>query len=408
MAHLRLRFRAFHWFIASVLLIGTAAAVSLPAPLRQSERPSTGLSAAPTRAASLPAASARAGQSDTAAGPASVADLALYADWTTFTTADGLPANKVFCIRADRDRVWAGTENGLAYYEKGVWHSYGVADGLPHQAVLSLDLDPRTGDLWVGTMGGLARLSGGRFEVFTQLNSGLSNDFVHAVACDPATGDVWAATAMGACRYSPRTRGWAVFTEQNTPMHEPWTYSVSVDRGRVYVGAWGGGILELDQQTGTWREYRDPDKEMDIDLLPDDGPIHDVTAGVAYRAGVLWQATYFGLSRYDGRHWQTYTKADSGLASDFINFVRAEGAVAWLCTDDGLSATDGARWVTYRRTDRGRTVVTTGPPANREQTLSGAGLAHNFILGVDWRSDELWVATARGVSRGRVAEQTPK
>ena len=32
-----------------------------------------------------------------------------YGNWKTFTTKDGLPANKVYCVRADGDRVWIGT-----------------------------------------------------------------------------------------------------------------------------------------------------------------------------------------------------------------------------------------------------------------------------------------------------------
>jgi hypothetical protein len=37
------------------------------------------------------------------------------------------------------------------------------------------------GDVWAGTMGGLSRISGGRIDSFTQLNSGLSNDVVYGV-----------------------------------------------------------------------------------------------------------------------------------------------------------------------------------------------------------------------------------
>jgi len=77
-----------------------------------------------------------------------------------FTTANGLPDNHVFSVLVDGDRIWAGTENGLAVYENGTWKTYTTADGLAHRAVLSLALDKRTGDVWAGTMGGLSRVSG--------------------------------------------------------------------------------------------------------------------------------------------------------------------------------------------------------------------------------------------------------
>src|SRR6201984_2570216 len=98
--------------------------------------------------------------------------------WENFTTTNGLPDNHVFCVLVDGSRVWAGTENGLGLYENGAWKIYRPAEGLAHQAVLSLALDKRTGDVWAGTMGGLSRVSAGRIDTFTQLNSGLSNHIV--------------------------------------------------------------------------------------------------------------------------------------------------------------------------------------------------------------------------------------
>lgn len=345
--------------------------------------------------------------------------------WQTFTAQDGLPADKAFCVKADGKQVWVGTDHGLACYEGGRWRAYGTEDGMPFPVVLALDASPRTGDLWIGTMGGLARLSGGRFDVFRQTDSGLSNDFVHAVRCDPDDDFVWAATAMGASRLDLRTGEWTIFTEQNTPMREPWTYSIAIDRGLVYVGAWGAGVLEYETRTGRWREYRDPDGDMEIDLFPDDGPIHDVTAGVDYRSGVLWQATYFGAARYDGRHWRTYravpaprprdsAKAaqdpgNSGLASNFIQFVRAKGRIAWMATDNGLSATDGEHWVTYRRLETGQGEILFYDGATQKaRQVTPTALAHNFVLGVDLQGDTLWVATARGVSRGAAEASSPE
>lgn len=334
-------------------------------------------------------------------GTVNVLTMPPYTRWQTFTTQHGLPADKAFCVKTDGNRVWVGTVNGLACYEDGRWRTYGTRDGLPYPVVLSLDVSPRTGDLWIGTMGGLARLSGGRFDVFTQTNSGLSNDFIHGVKCDPDADYVWAGTAMGASRLNLRTGEWTIFTEQNTPMREPWTYSIAIDRGIVYVGAWGAGILEYTTKTGRWREYKDPDGEMEVDIFPDDGPVHDVTAGVDYLNGILWQATYFGAARYDGRRWRTYYTEDSGLASNFINFVRAQGRTAWMCTDNGLSVTDGTNWVTYRRLDGGQGEVLFSQGKNRTaRHITPTTFAHNFVLGADFQGDALWVATANGVSRG--------
>jgi ABC-type branched-subunit amino acid transport system substrate-binding protein len=319
----------------------------------------------------------------------------------SFTTLDGLPDNHAFCVRRDGDRVWVGTARGLALYEGGRWRRFGTADGLPHRVVLSLDVNSRTGDLWVGTMAGLARLSAGRFDLFHQLNSGLPNDVVNGVRYNPEEEAVWAATAMGAGRLDLRTGAWTIYTHENTPMHEPWTYSVAAGDGHVFVGAWGAGVLDRNLATGEWREYRDPDKEFEIDLFADDGPVSDVTSSVDYAAGILWQASYVGLTRYDGREWRSYYAEDSGLAGNFVNFVRAAGPLAYLATDQGVSVTDGDDWMTFRRRSDGRGEV-------RRMTRDGrtsvrvlpAGPGDNFVLGVDAGEGEIWLATGKGVSRG--------
>ena len=79
-----------------------------------------------------------------------------------------------------------GTEGGLARLDKrtGKINSWTEEDGLPWRAVSAIDVDPKTGEVWLGMFGGgLARFSGGRFDHFHQLNSGLVNDVVYGVAC---------------------------------------------------------------------------------------------------------------------------------------------------------------------------------------------------------------------------------
>ena len=145
--------------------------------------------------------------------------------WQNFTTADGLPGDRVFSVAVDGARIWVGTENGLGLYENGKWKVFRPADGLAHRVVTYVAIDKKTHDVWAATMGGLSRYSAGRFDNFTQLNSGLSNDVVYGVAVQ---GDfVWAATAAGASRLNTRTGEWSLFNERNTPMYEIWTYAVS-------------------------------------------------------------------------------------------------------------------------------------------------------------------------------------
>jgi ligand-binding sensor domain-containing protein len=326
-------------------------------------------------------------------------------EWRTFTEKDGLPSNKVYAVRVGEDRVWVGTDAGVAYYKDGRWDELTVADGLAHNVVLAIDVNEETGDVWFGTAGGLNRWSAGRLETFNQLNSGLANDVVYAVSTEGEY--LWVATAAGAGRLNTYTGRWDIFNEQNAPMHEPWTYGVHVHEGVAYIAAWGGGVLEYDSKTGQWRDHVDPDGEMEIDLFPDDGVVHDITTGVSRADGILWVGTYFGLSRYDGVRWRGYFDHDSGLVSNFINFLRARGPVVWVCTDKGLNAFNGTTWVTYRRDDetgRGEVLISDSTTTVRRSTPSG--IAHNYVLGVDLEDDRVWVATARGLSLGSGVEET--
>lgn len=335
-----------------------------------------------------------------------VETIPIYDTWETFTTEDGLPNDHIYWVEVDsvNDRIWVGTDDGLAYYQNGAWKVYRPEDGLGHQAVMCVELDPNTGDLWIGTFGGLSWFSAGRFHTFTQFNSGLANDIVYGVVVQGDT--IWAATTAGTSRFIKKTGEWTVYDSQNAPMHENWCYNVCTGSGKVFVAVWGGGILEYDVDTGHWQDYRDPDGEFEIDLFRDDGLVHDIVTAPSYEKGLLWAATYFGLSVYDFRRWRGYLDHDSGLASNFINFVRAQPGthIGWVCTDKGLSVLDydSDQWVTYRKDEEGQggEVKIYQGKELIEARKSATSIGHNFVLSVDFQGDEVWVGTSHGLSHG--------
>ena len=326
--------------------------------------------------------------------------------WENFSTASGLPDNHVFCVLVDGDRIWAGTENGLGLYENKTWKIFRPAkdpeeQGIAHRVVLSLAVDKSSGDLWVGTMGGLSRISAGRIDNYTQLNSGLSNDIVYGVGVQ---GDyVWTATAAGASRLNTRTGQWDLFNASNTPMYEIWTYAVAPAADKVYYAVWGGGVLEYDQATARWKDYNDPDGETEMVVMKDQGLIHEITTSVSYVDKILWVATYFGASRYDGRYWHNFLAKDSGLPSNFLNQIKGVDANrAWFSTDKGLAYYDGQNWAVYRPAlDTHKPEMLVRDAAGKVTTVAvTTAPAHNYILGVDFQGEDLWVATAEGLSHG--------
>jgi len=327
--------------------------------------------------------------------------MPLYGKWKHFTSKNGLPSDKTYCVRIDEDRVLVGTHDGLSVYENDTWTTYTTEDGLAHNGVLAIDVNEQTGDVWIGTMGGLTRWTAGKFENFNQMNSGMPNDLIYAVTCDE--NDVWVATGGGAGKYNTFNKEWEIFTEENAPMHEPWTYGVCSGDDKIFIAAWGGGVVEFNKKNGQFRDYTDPDGNMEIDLFPDDGLVHDITTGTSWANGKLWVATYFGLSRYDGTRWKGYFDHDSGLASNFINFIKASGKYVFICTDRGLSTSDGENWVTYTRNENnlmGKAEILKG--TEKTEIPLNPSLSHNYVLGVDMKDDIIWVATSKGLSRGEL------
>jgi len=334
-------------------------------------------------------------------------NLPLYGNWKNFSEKDGLAGNKSYCVKIDNNRILVGTHEGLSVYEEGNWTTYTTEDGLAHNGVLAIDVSEQTGDVWLGTMGGLSRWSAGKFENFNQLNSGMPNDLIYGVVCDDH--DVWVATGGGAGKYDTYTGQWEIFTEQNAPMHEPWTYGVSSGDGKIFIAAWGGGVVEYNNKTKQFRDYTDPDGNMEIDLFPDDGLVHDITTGTSWANGNLWVGTYFGLSRYDGVKWKGYFEHDSGLASNFINYIKAYGDVVFICTDKGLSVSDGENWGTYTKNskDQNGKLVIERSGSVTEMELHPS-FAHNYVLGVDVKDGVIWLATSDGVSRGEELNRKPE
>jgi len=333
----------------------------------------------------------------------------IYTEWESFTTEStngALVNDHIFYLEADGDSLWIGTEGGLILHHDGEWKSWTEEDGLPWNVIMGIEKDQKTGDLWLALFGeGVARFSGGLFEHFTQMNSGLINDVSFGIGIQ---GDnVWVASTAGISRYNQVSREWAVFNEKHAPMEEVWAYNVSANEDKVYFAVWGGGILEWDVETETWQDYLDPDREMEIDLYRDDGLIHVITTSASYVDNVLWASTYFGLSRYDGRNWRGYLDHDSGLPSTFINFAAGRsGTSVYNCTDKGMAVLvdyETDTWVTYQRDSEDAETWTAHVMVGGDVVRSvpvGLDLPNHFTIAAEFVGDDIWIGTGHGLARG--------
>jgi hypothetical protein len=348
---------------------------------------------------------ARPGVRAQAPAPKDAIQSALYTKWVNYTAANGFPEGEVYCVTVDDTRVWAGTSHGLVLIENGrVKKIFTKEDGLAGQAVMSVAVDQQNGDVWVGTFGGLSLYSGGRFRNYTNLSSGLANDLVYGVALQDQY--LWVATAAGVNRLDTNTGTWFIFNETNAPFMEPWAYGISISQQKVYFAVWGGGVLAYDLATETWKPFTDPDGEQELVLYRNQGLIHNIVSSVSYNpeTKTVWASTYFGLSGYDGRNWHNYLTKDSALASNFINAVQSRGDDVWASTQNGLSQLNikTNTWIVYSRDEKSGhgQILITHADGSKQRIISKTSLAHSYILNIDFQGDDIWVATAQGLSHG--------
>src|SRR5262245_47793188 len=84
------------------------------------------------------------------------------------TTAQGLASNTIKkIVRDSRGFIWFCTGQGLSRFDGYQFANFGQAQGLPGRTAWDF-IETRSGDYWVATSGGLAKLTaagGSRFEV---------------------------------------------------------------------------------------------------------------------------------------------------------------------------------------------------------------------------------------------------
>ncbi|MEO0098373.1 MAG: hypothetical protein ABIK99_03940 [candidate division WOR-3 bacterium] len=190
-------------------------------------------------------------------------------------TVPGLGA----CLRGreiafdSKKRVYLGTPNGLLQFDpKGTLSDPTddsvkiFTEGLASTNILSVasDLKDR---IWVATPQGLALLSGERFRIWNEANSGLVSNSCLRVRVDNG-GWVWILTEGGLSLFHPEKDAWLSFTPNNSPILPNWKntleyyLSLTLSPNRAYVGT-REGLIEI-----TYREEEAAEERLLFSLHP--------------------------------------------------------------------------------------------------------------------------------------------
>jgi len=353
-------------------------------------------------------------------------------EWQAFTQPDALPGNHVRTIHVSGDHIWIGTDDGLAGFDGKKWEKWTVADGLPWPAVSTVAEDATTGNVWVGTWGGgLARLSGGRFDIFDQLNSGMAGNLVFTVAL--FDGAVWSGTNGGLSIYDPRMDRWQLHLERRADQPESAVTALFPrpdDAGELLAGCWCEGFKRFDKPTSTWRPIPaayNPDSAKSAQsaddqnhpqiaqirrdtFLPDREFIETSDVPVVFSAAdetIWWASPTHVYRRVRGGQWESRAVPSVShlppVGVPRYLAARNERQV-WVAMEQGLLVLadwDADTWVWYADgggKGDGQIVVV------REQRVVGTYRGESSLPSADVRcaafqGDVTWVGTSAGLAR---------
>ncbi|MDP2874848.1 MAG: ATP-binding protein, partial [Holophaga sp.] len=238
-----------------------------------------------------------------------------------FGVEQGLNSEVVWALAQDRQGViWAGTDVGLHRFDGRRFEPY--EGKLPSPKVQSLWASP-AGDLFVGTLQGLAKISKGRVQTYGAAE-GLPPQAILRIGMDEK-GALWVLSDQGIFReFAPGRFASPVRWPEGASASALWCLP---EGGRILVGR--GRFV------GTWNAANWTWKWELVDLL---GPAEGLASVGMDGVGSLWVKTSSGrlLNRHEGNAWQVQ-KSAAGKSLESISEMETDrDGWVWVDSSNGL------------------------------------------------------------------------
>ena len=323
----------------------------------------------------------------------------------TFTTADGLPENRIRdLVFDDRGFLWIATRNGLSMFTGDGFITYGTEQGLVDVKIQTLSLDP-DGNIWVGTEEGIAQFKGGSFTNYTTEN-GLANKIINTSITD-REGNLWFGTYGGGA--SQFLGDYFENFDSESGLSNNLVTSITEDEdGKLWIATYGGGLMTLsdrgrfeyfsieqgllddrvyhlstDSQGRMWIGMRDGLGYMKNgrfkNFSDEEFPFRKVRDVMEGADGNYWISTYdSGLVHMHDQGFHLYD-VDNGLPSNtVVGTVQGDDGALWVATYGGVARIEGDEIQTY--------TIAEGLPNNGVMTI------------IKDDAGTIWVSTFGGVA----------
>jgi ligand-binding sensor domain-containing protein len=302
---------------------------------------------------------------------------------TNYTTADGLISDFVECVAVDNnDNIWFGTSSGVQMFDGTNWTSYNTSiypsmasDNIKVISTIS------NGDIWIGTDFGASRYDGIEWTTYTSATMQsipLISNQIKSIDEDPSTGIIWIGTNQGVTPLdlSGATNSLSIGTPD---LHWSGVNATSFDaNGDIWFSSPLGGIthydgvsyttydtsngllsqyatdLIIDNQDNKWVGTSSGMSILDASntyftnhtrmyIMPPPDTLNPVVNIALDGWGRMWTSIYVGylseggIAYWNGSIWNDFHVSDGlagpnvkGLAIDSQNNV-------WLATTTGVS-----------------------------------------------------------------------
>ncbi len=238
-----------------------------------------------------------------------------------FSVLEGLPNEVVNVVHNDDDKIWVGTDFGLASIVNDTVRSYFLGKSYQENRVRDILKDSK-GNLWVCTYDGLIKFKNGKIVKRYTKKDGLPNNILRVIEED-REGNLWIGTGKKLSKFS---NGKFVNYGQDDGLKNEFIMSIFYDsRNQLWVGTDGGG-LHLLQKDDTFKMFNEND---------------GLAANVVFQInedkfGNIWIGSNGGLTRFDGRSFKKITYKEGLFSNTVFQVLMDRNSDYWIMTNAGV------------------------------------------------------------------------